>query len=130
MEHYNASASQHTRFLRALAIATVAHMYSATHVLTWAVAQLLKYLISQLHDRELMTRVYRLASRIVDDSNFLDTVRREWINGFQGSNLVSILAAANSVDDHGVLGCAYFVILQTKTNGWIAESRVSPHLIV
>lgn len=121
MERYNASASQQTRFHRALGIASVAHMYSATNVFAWAIAELLKYLANHRHSQELMTRAYRLAVRVVDNPILLSTVRREWIKGLEDSDPVNMLTAAKSVGDHGLLGCAYFAILQTKTNGWIAN---------
>jgi len=121
VEDYNASASQETRSQRALGIATVAHMYSATRILKWAIGELLKHLPNYSHNQELMARTCRLASNIVDNPNFLATVRREWIKTLQHSDAVHILDVAKSVSDHGLLGCAYFVILQTKNNGWIAK---------
>ena len=127
MEQYNASASRQTRFQRALGIATVAHMYSATRVLKWAVTEFLKYLTHYRDNCELMSRAYRLASRIADNPTLLDTVRREWVNGLRNSEPVDMLAAAKSVGDHGLLGCAYFAIIQKKTAGWIAtEPSLTP----
>jgi len=127
MMHFDASASHTIRFQRALGIATVAHMYSATRILAWAVAELLKYLRRHRSDQELMTRAYRLAARIVDNPGLLDTVRSEWIQGLEYAKPVDMLAAAKSVGDHGMLGCAYFVIIQKQTAGWIAaEPSLTP----